>query len=349
MEKWEKALIDSKLNILQAIKIIDASRQQIGLVVDENRKLLGTITDGDIRRAILKGVNLEHSVEGVMNAAPVTVGVHHDKEQVLYLMRNRQLRQIPVVDSEQRIVGLETIDDVFYIDEYDNWVVIMAGGLGTRLGELTRNCPKPLMKVGGKPLLETIVENFRQDGFSNFFFSVNYKAEMIEEYFRDGAKWNANIQYIKEQKKLGTAGALSLLEKKPSKPIIVMNGDLLTKINFQQLLSYHMEHKAMATMCVRDYSFQVPYGVVRIDNGKLCGIDEKPVHNFFVNAGIYVIEPDALELIPHDTYFDMPSLFDAIAKQGFSANVFPIREYWVDIGKRDDLERANTEYGEVFA
>jgi len=263
-------------------------------------------------------------------------------------MTNKQLREIPVIDSEQCIVGLETIDDVLTINKYDNWVVIMAGGLGTRLGELTRNCPKPLISVGGKPLLETIVENFRQDGFTNFFFSVNYKAEMIERYFGNGDKWNTSIQYIRESKKLGTAGALSLLEERPSKPIIVMNGDLLTKINFQQLLNYHLEHKAMATMCVRDYSFQVPYGVVRIDDGKLCGIDEKPVHNFFVNAGIYVIEPAALELIPHDAYFDMPSLFDAIAKQGFSSNVFPIREYWVDIGKRDDLERANTEYGEVF-
>ena len=348
MKKWEKALIYSNMNILQAIEIIDSSSQQIGLVVDENKKLLGTITDGDIRRAILKGVNLEQLVGCVMNVTPVTVGVHHNKEQVLYLMKNKQLRQIPVVDSEQRIVGLETIDDVFHINQYDNYVVIMAGGLGTRLGELTRNCPKPLITVGGKPLLETIVENFRQDGFSNFFFSVNYKAEMIEKYFSDGTKWNTNIQYLREQKKLGTAGALSLLEKKPNKPIIVMNGDLLTKINFQQLLNYHLEHKAMATMCVRDYSFQVPYGVVRIDNGKLRGIDEKPVHNFFVNAGIYVIEPEALGLIPRDTYFDMPSLFDAIAKQGFSSNVFPVREYWVDIGKRDDLERANIEYGEVF-
>lgn len=348
MKKWEKALIDSQMNILQAIKIIDSSSQQIGLVIDTNKKLLGTITDGDIRRAILKGINLESPVTRVMNTSPITIGVHHNNEQVLHLMKNKQLRQIPVVDSGQRIVGLETIDDVLHLRQYDNWVVIMAGGLGTRLGELTRNCPKPLIRVGGKPLLETIIENFIQDGFSSFFFSVNYKAEMIEDYFGNGSNWNANIQYLREQKKLGTAGALSLLEEKPDKPIIVMNGDLLTKINFQQLLNYHLEHKAMATMCVREYSFQVPYGVVRIDNGKLCRIDEKPVHNFFVNAGIYVIEPAALELIPHDTYFDMPSLFEAINKQGFASNVFPIREYWVDIGKRDDLDRANTEYGEVF-
>lgn len=348
MKNWDKVLLYPQMTILKAIEIIDSSSQQIGLVVDENDKLLGTITDGDIRRALLKGISLDQYVNSIMNASPVTVGVEHSKEQVLYLMKNKQLRQIPVVDSHQRVVGLETIDDVFHINQYDNWVVIMAGGLGSRLGELTRNCPKPLISVGGKPLLETIVENFTQDGFTKFFFSVNYKADMIEKYFKNGNKWNGTIQYLREKKKLGTAGALSLLKKKPNKPIIVMNGDLLTKINFQQLLNYHLEHKAMATMCVRDYSFQVPYGVVRIDNGKLRGIDEKPVHNFFVNAGIYVIEPEALSLIPNDTYFDMPSLFDAIAKQGFSANVFPIREYWVDIGKRDDLERANTEYGEVF-
>lgn len=348
MRSGKEVMLSPADSILQAIKVIDSSSQQIGLVVNEKGKLLGTVTDGDVRRAILKGVHLDAAVSCIMNTHPVTIKKSHSKEQVLYLMKEKKLRQIPVIDANQRVVGLETLDDLFKSAQNDNWVVIMAGGLGTRLGELTRNCPKPLISVGGKPLLETIIENFRDEGFFNFFVSVNFKAEMIERHFGKGEKWNSNIQYLRENKKLGTAGALSLLTTKPDKPIIVMNGDLLTKINFQQLLDYHLQHKALATMCVREYSFQVPYGVVRMDNGKLQGIEEKPVQNFFVNAGIYVIEPEALALIPHDTYFDMPSLFDAIAQQGFSSNVFPIREYWADIGKRDDLEQANIDYGEVF-
>ena len=348
MRSGKEIMLSPTDSIFQAIKIIDSSSLQIGLIVDDNKTLLGTVTDGDIRRAILKGISLDKAVSCVMNAQPVTVSRGHTKEQLLFLMQDKRLRQIPVINGKGCVVGLETIDDLFSAAYYDNIVVIMAGGLGTRLGELTRNCPKPLINVGGKPLLETIVENFRDDGFSNFFFSVNYKAEMIEKHFGQGEKWNSTIQYLREDKKLGTAGALSLLKGKPDKPIIVMNGDLLTKVNFKQLLDYHIEHKALATMCVREYSFQVPYGVVKIDNGKLQGIEEKPIHHFFVNAGIYVIEPEALKLIPEDTYFDMPSLFDAIAQQGCSSNVFPIREYWLDVGQRDDLERANMEYGEVF-
>lgn len=348
MRGFSDITITPETKILQAIQIIDASAQQIGLVVNEQNKLLGTITDGDIRRAILKGVNLQEAVCGIMNTKPKIARLESSREKMLAIMKQKKLRHIPIVDGEGYLVGLETIDDLIDNSKIDNWVILMAGGLGTRLGELTRNCPKPLISVGGKPLLETIVDNFREYGFYNFFMSVNYKAEMIEQYFADGLDWNINIKYLRENKRLGTAGALSLLETMPNKPIIVMNGDLLTKVNFQQLLDYHVQQKAMATMCVREYSFQVPYGVVCIDNGKLTGIDEKPVQNFFVSGGIYVIEPKALELIPKDTYYDMPTLFDAIIKKGLTANVFPIREYWVDIGKRDDLERANIEYGEVF-
>lgn len=348
MRKWQDVMLLPDMTILQAIKIIDESSQQIGLVVNTHNKLLGTVTDGDIRRAILKGVNLEEPVSLIMNTKPKFARIEDGREKILSLMKQKKLRQIPIVDAKDCLFGLETIDDLIDRNKIDNWVVLMAGGLGTRLGELTKNCPKPLIPIGGKPLLETIIDNFKENGFYNFFFSVNYKAEMIETYFADGSDRDINIKYLRENKRLGTAGALSLLEQMPDKPIIVMNGDLLTKVNFQQLLDYHVQQNAMATMCVREYSFQVPYGVVCIDNGKLTGIDEKPVQNFFVSAGIYVIEPKALELIPKDMYYDMPSLFDAIMQKGLLANVFPIREYWLDIGRRDDLERANGEYEGVF-
>ena len=348
MKEWESILIDLQITILRTIEIINKSAMQIVLVVDENKKLLGTVTDGDIRRGILKGIGLDQPVSTVMNTMPTTVQESDSREQILLIMRQKRLRQVPVIDAMHCVVGLETIDGLLKVNRYDNCVVLMAGGLGSRLGDLTKHCPKPLISVGGKPLLETIVENFKENGFYNFIFCVNYKAEMIVDYFTDGADWDISIKYLIEKKRLGTAGALSLLEQTPDKPIIVMNGDLLTKVNFQQLLDYHVQHKSVATMCVREYSFQVPYGVVRIENGTLKGIDEKPVQDFFVSAGIYVIEPKVLDLIPKDTYYDMPSLFDAIIQKGLTVNVFPIREYWLDIGHSDDLKRAQGEYEETF-
>lgn len=348
MEKWKSILLNENLTILKAIEIIDSSSQKIGLVVDETNKLLGTVTDGDIRRGILKGVNLEKPIKSIMNTQPVIAFANYNKEQILRLMKKKQLRHIPVVDSNKHVVGLEIMDDIIQGCRYDNWIVLMAGGLGSRLGNLTSQCPKPLIPVGGKPLLETIVENFRDSGFYKFFLSVNYKAEMIEEHFADGAGWDIEINYLRENKRLGTAGALSLLEEVPDKPIIVMNGDLLTKVNFQQLLDYHVQHNAMATMCVREYSFQVPYGVVCIENGNLIGIDEKPMHNFFVSAGIYVLNPEVLEMISPDAYYDMPELFKKMIEMGKVVSVFPIREYWLDIGHVSDYEKANGDFAEMF-
>lgn len=336
------------MTILQAIEIIDASAQQIGLVMNKDNELLGTLTDGDIRRGLLKGISLEQSVSLVMNVSPTVVHLGESRDYTLALMKQTHLRQIPIVDQNNRVVGLETIDNLLVTNSQDNWIILMAGGLGTRLGDLTRQCPKPLIQVGGKPLLETIVGNFKEYGFHNIFLSVNYKAEMIESYFKNGSELGVNINYLHEQKRLGTAGALSLLKQKPDKPIIIMNGDLLTKINFQQLLDYHIQHKGMATMCVRAYSYQVPYGVVRIEGERLMAIDEKPVQDFFVNAGIYVLEPEALQWIPENSYYDMPSLFEELISKGMQTNVFPIREYWIDIGQRDDLDLANGQYQEVF-
>ena len=336
------------MTILQALQTIDTNALQIGLVLGENDILLGTVTDGDIRRGILRGITFDETVASVMNRNPVTAYIDYHKDQLLDIMKRRRLRQMPITDSCNRVIGLVTIEDLLQTELRDNWVVIMAGGMGTRLGDLTRNCPKPLLTVGGKPVLEIIVENFKDSGFHNFFFSVNYRAEMIEEYFGNGEKWGVTIKYLREKQRLGTAGALSLLPGELDKPIIIMNGDLLTKVNFKQLLDYHIQHQALGTMCVREYSFQVPYGVVHIDNGRLRHIEEKPVQSFFVSAGVYVVEPAALDFIPKQQYYDMPSLFDAITKSSHPANVFPIHEYWIDIGKRDDLDRANDEYWQVF-
>jgi NDP-sugar pyrophosphorylase family protein len=220
----------------------------------------------------------------------------------------------------------------------------MAGGLGSRLGELTASRPKPLLPVGEKPLLETILTEIARHGFESFYISVNYKADMILRHFGDGSKWGVQIKYLHEENRMGTAGALSLLSSKPKDPLLVVNGDVLTSVNFDRLLNFHHEHSATATMCIRQYDFQVPYGVVSVNNHTITRIDEKPLQHFFINAGIYMLNPEAIDLIPKNTAFDMPQVFDRVIEEKKTAIAFPIREYWLDIGHRSDFERANEEF-----
>lgn len=349
MTKWKRITLDPLTPIIQAIQIIDNGGMQIGLVVNQNNRLLGTVTDGDIRRGILKGIPMDEPVQLIMNPKPTVARIDDDKEDILAKMKIKRLHQIPVVDQKRCLVSVETLDNLIQTEQRDNWVVLMAGGLGSRLRPLTDQCPKPLLKVGGKPILETIIESFLQHGFCRFYISVNYKANMIEEYFGDGSQWGADIRYIREDRRMGTAGALGLLPEKPSQPILIMNGDLLTKVNFQHLLDFHIENKAKATMCVREYNYQVPYGVVKVDKQHLIEIIEKPVQRFFVNAGIYVLDPKVLKIIPKNEYFDMPSLFSELNKTKHETCVFPVREYWIDIGQKIDFEKANGEFSGVFA
>lgn len=348
MKNWKNILVSPDTSIREVIRIIDQEALKIALVVDDGKRLVGTVSDGDIRRGILKGCELENSVHEIMNTSPSVASKNDSREKILALMRQKQIYQIPLVDSGGVLVGLEVIDMFLNSARRENWVVLMAGGLGTRLKQLTSHTPKPLLKVGDKPILETILDNFIEHGFYRFFISVNYRSEMIEDYFGDGSRWGVHINYLREDKKLGTAGALSLLSEKPSASVLVMNGDLLTKVNFEQLLDFHTEHTSSATMCVREYDFQVPYGVVTLDQHRIVSIEEKPIQRFFVNAGIYVLEPDILEIIQPGTHLDMPSLFDKLVKLEKETAVFPIREYWLDIGRIDDFEQAQTDFAEVF-
>ncbi len=349
MKDWEKTLVSPSSSIVDTLKIIDSGAMQIALVVDEDNRLLGTVTDGDVRRCILKGISLESPVTEIMKKTPVVATVGQTREDILKMMRNKGKKQIPVVDQNGCVVGLELLDELLQTGAMENWVVIMAGGLGTRLKPLTDHCPKPMVKIGSKPLLETILNSFIDQGFSKFFIAVNYMAEIIKKHFGDGSQWGVEINYLTEEKKMGTAGALGLLPEKPDKPLLVMNGDLLTKVNYKQLLDYHSESRAVATMCVREYSFQLPYGVIKIENGRrIREIEEKPVHHFFVNAGIYVLEPQVLQYLPADTCIDMTTLFERIIEQKLETSVFPIREYWIDIGYHEELERANAEFDSIF-
>jgi len=325
--------------IREALSIIDMNR--IVLVFDKNQRLLGTITDGDIRRALLKGMDLDGSIENVYHRNPITCSVNDSRETLLRVAVEHEIYQIPLVDENGKVVAVEVIEDLLRPGIHPNHVIIMAGGLGSRLRPLTETTPKPLLKVDNKPILEKIIVDFVRQGFRNITLCVNYKAEMIEEYFGDGSRFNANISYLKEEKRMGTAGALSALKSKVREPLIVMNGDILTNLDFTELLKFHTIQNAVATMGVREYEIQVPYGVVNVEGTRITSIDEKPLHTFYISSGIYILDPEALEFIPESCFYDMPELFDTLIRNHRHCVPYPIREYWLDIGNINDFQRAN--------
>jgi dTDP-glucose pyrophosphorylase len=335
-------------NIKEALQIIDNGALQIALVVDEENRLLGTITDGDIRRGILKGVDLNDSVEKIYFKNPTFAKIGEAKESILNKALSKKIHQIPVVDNKNRVIGIKEIEEFIKPSIKSNRVILMVGGLGTRLRPLTEKTPKPMLKVGDKPILQTIIEKFAEYGYTNITLSVNYKSEIIQNYFGNGEDFGVKIEYVFEDKRMGTAGALSLLKEKPEEPFFVMNGDILTNVNFEHLHQFHSENSSMATMCVREYDFQVPYGVVNIENEKIISIEEKPIHNFFVSAGIYMLSPEALKDIPEDEFYDMPTLFEKLIVKEKNVSSFPLREYWLDIGRVEEYQKANEEYGRVF-
>jgi dTDP-glucose pyrophosphorylase len=348
MENWQEILIAPELTVIETMKIIDQSSLQFAVVVDKDRRLLGTVTDGDIRRGILRGFPLDSSIELVMNSSPIYE--KQGKRIFFYkeLMRTRQLRQLPILNNSHQVQRILFADDIAEVLQKENVVVLMVGGLGTRLRPYTDDIPKPMLKVGDKPILETIIEGFKNYGFTRFVLSVNYKKEIIQAYFQNGQHLGVNIDYIEENKRLGTAGALSLISEKPDVPFFVMNGDLLTKINYEQLLEFHCDTKSAATICVREYEYQIPYGVIETDNHRLLSIVEKPVHKSFVNAGIYVLDPHVLQYVPQDEFYDMPDLFKKLMDMQSGVSAFPLREYWLDIGRVDDYEKAIGDFRGVF-
>jgi dTDP-glucose pyrophosphorylase len=345
MDKWKNSILHSSNTLLETIQKIDSSPIQFMLVVNSEGRLEGVITDGDIRRAILKGIGLDSKIDGIMNRNPKTVPKNTSKDEILAMMRRHVLHHLPVLDEDGKIFDLITLDDLIGAAEKSNVVVLMAGGLGKRLRPLTDEMPKPLLPLGGKPILENILLSFYEQGFRKFYFSINYKGNMICDYFGNGEKWGVDIQYLHEDKILGTAGALSLIPEKPVEPFIVMNGDIISKIRFEDLILFHNSQKAISTMAVRGYDFQIPYGVVNIENHKVVSIEEKPVHKLFVNAGIYVLSPETIDHIPKDTYFDMPSLFERLISEKYNTAAYPFKEYWLDVGRLEELERAQREWG----
>ncbi len=348
MIDWKTIVVAPSATVQDAIRVIDRGGVQFALVTDEAFRLLGVVTDGDVRRGLLRSVTLDAPASEIMSRNPKTLAAGSNHDMALALMRTHGLRHVPLVDAGGHVIGLEAMSEFIGSTWRDNPVVLMAGGRGQRLHPMTVDTPKPLLHVGGQPILETIIRNFVGQSFRTFYLSVNYKAEQIQAYFGDGTKFGADIRYIEETEPLGTAGSLSLLPVRPERPVLVMNGDILTNTDFSKLLAFHLEESCDATMCVREYDFQVPYGVVKSDGHDFIGVSEKPVQRFFVNAGIYVLSPRAVGMIQRSETLNMTDLFERVRQQSGRACVYPIREYWLDIGRTEDFDRAKTDFTEIF-
>jgi dTDP-glucose pyrophosphorylase len=346
MKSWESVLIEPSLPFKTAISVLNRGGLQIAVVVDKQRGILGTVTDGDVRRALIRQVGLDAPITEVMARQPRTTPAGSTKERILHLMERHRISQILLVDADGRIVGIETLHGLLQTKRRRNAVFLMAGGFGKRLQPLTIHCPKPLLNIGNKPLLEIIIESFIAAGFYRFFISIHYQPEMIRQRIGDGSRWNVEIEYIHEEQPLGTGGSLGLLPKGfINEPMIMMNGDLLTNLNFQTLLEFHENNNGIATICVREYEHRVPYGVVRGDGSQVVSMVEKPVYKEFINAGIYVLSPAILNVVEPGRHIDMPTLLGEIIKNQNSVNMFPIHEYWLDIGRLEDFQRAQVEIG----
>jgi dTDP-glucose pyrophosphorylase len=337
---WRKALLPASATLREAIRNLDQSALQIILVVSEDEVLLGTLTDGDIRRGLLRGLDMSSTIESLMTREPLVVPEGIPPKAVAQLMQMNKIHQLPVVDQRRRVVGLRVWYELQMPGQRPNQMVIMAGGRGTRLRPYTEDCPKPLLPVGGKPMLEHIIERARVEGFRRFVIAVNYLGQMIEQYFEDGSRWQVQIEYLREKSPLGTAGAIALLDPVPELPFMVSNGDVLTDIHYSELLDFHCRHEAVATMAVRQHEWQHPFGVVRTEGIEIVGFDEKPVARTHINAGIYVLEPSCIKALESGEQCDMPTLFARLQERGARTIAYPMHEPWLDVGREADLKRA---------
>lgn len=338
-----KITISAGSTLRHALSILDSEGLRIVLVVDNDLKLLGIVTDGDIRRGLLTGLDMQDVVSSVMNTNPTTVTSKQSKKDLITLMEKEDLLALPVIDKGF-LIDLVTLHELLTVKKYDNPVFLMAGGFGTRLRPLTNSCPKPLLNVGDKPVLETTLLHFIAHGFSDFYISTHYLPEMIRDYFGNGQKWGVNITYVHESDPLGTGGALGLLPENITQlPLIMMNGDVLTNMDLSKLLEFHISENSDATMCVREYEYQVPYGVVQSEGSNIVSMVEKPTHYFHVNAGIYVVSPEVFNSVEKNSVIDMPTLLEQCIADDMKVCMLPLHEYWLDIGRMEDYERAQVD------
>ena len=328
--------------IRTCMEVIDKNKEGIALIVDAQGRLIGTVTDGDIRRFILAGGSVEGAISHVMWSNPLTAHMGTSREEIRELMNRHLVRNIPILDEDGCPCKVISLRDIVSEEGDRHCAVIMAGGEGKRLRPITESIPKPMVELGGKPILENIIESLARSGIVNIYIAINYKADIIEDYFKDGSDYGIKITYLKEDRRLGTAGALTLLPEIPSKPLLVINGDVVTKTNLSRLIEFHKEHRCIMTVAAIQYLFNVPYGVLNLSGHYLLGIEEKPEQRFLCNAGIYMINPEVVQIIPKNTKFDITDLIKELVRKGLPVTTFPIYEYWVDIGRIDDLRRAQS-------
>lgn len=344
---WALTILPVGSNIRQAVEVLNETSLRIVLVIDKNENLVGTISDGDIRRGLLKGLDLESPISLIVNREPITVAPDSNRDKVLKLMTINKLHQIPVVDTSKKVVGLHLWDEILVPQSRANTMVIMAGGMGTRLYPQTENCPKPMLAIAGRPILEHIITRARSEGFCNFVIAIHYLGFMIEEYFGNGEKFGVKISYLREESPLGTAGALSLLSPNPESTLIVTNGDVLTNIRYGEFLNFHDQQKMTATIAVRPHEWQNPFGVVSIEGIEIVSYVEKPVTRDFINAGVYAFNPQALSILEHSMRMDMSTLLQQIMSKGMQIAAYPVHEQWLDVGRPSDFVEAEKHFHEL--
>jgi dTDP-glucose pyrophosphorylase len=340
VELWRQATVKANATIEDVINNLNQVALKIVLVVGDAGELEGTISDGDIRRGLLKGLDINSPIESIIYRNALVVPPDMPHAMVMQLMLANKIQQIPVVDADRHVVGLHLWDAITTPPTRPNLMVIMAGGMGTRLLPHTQNCPKPMLHVAGKPMLEHIIERAKLEGFSHFVLAIHHLGQMIEDHFGNGEFLGVQIDYLREQLPLGTAGGLGLLSPRPGVPFVVTNGDVITDIRYGELLDFHIRHGAAATMAVRLHEWRHPFGVVQTQGVEIIGFEEKPITRSRINAGVYALDPDTLEALTADTRCDMPTLFERLQAKSKRTVVYPMHEPWLDVGRPDDLVAA---------
>lgn len=342
---WVRAVLPVESTVEQAIRCLDESHLQIVLASDEEGRLIGTLTDGDIRRGILDGTGLNDSITDLVERESFFVTPDFAEVEVRRLMSERRINAVPIIDGDRRIVGLLTWSDLARPVEHPNIMVIMAGGEGVRLRPLTERTPKPMLPVAGRPILDHIIDRAVAGGFRRFVLAIRYLGDVIEDHFGDGSAKDLEISYLREETALGTVGGLSQLDPLPELPFVVTNGDVLSAIRYSEMLKFHQENGAVATMAVRQHEWRHPFGVVHTDGVDVVGFEEKPVGQSQVNAGVYVLDPSSLQLLEPGAACDMPVLFDRLRDSGHRTVAYPVHEPWFDIGRADDYLSAQEDFG----
>ena len=341
VKSWQEVLVSCNQTIKDVIEILNHTGLKIVLISNEDKELLGTITDGDIRRGLINGFNLDTNVKEILNSNLIVGDERLGREAILELMTLKKIQQIPIVNEKRQVIGLHIFEELDTPVGIPNLMVIMAGGKGTRLRPNTEHCPKPLLPIAGKPILEHIINRAKKQGISKFIITLNYLGHMIENYFEDGKNFGVTISYIRENSPLGTAGALSLIENTSNFTLIISNGDVISDISYVELLDFHQRNNSFATMAVWNHEWQNPYGVVQTRGLEIIGYEEKPVVKNYINAGVYALESNALSFLKREEHCDMPTLLDRLQKNSNRVIVFPMHEPWMDIGNPLDLEKAN--------